>query len=488
MAEKLTKAAQENLIALLGYSNKHGKIIAQLADPELFEGDYRVIATRAVDYWKKHKQAPRAHMTDLLSDVIHDGKNRRAETYKRILRSMRELAQSGEINTDYVMQQLSQFTRLQKMKDAILRSAEILQKQQELGITDVEGMLGDLLRAREFNFDSGLRLADAVPRVADHLENRFSEFPLGIKHLDARNIVPHRGAVFLFLAPTGRGKSWFLIRAGRQALLQRKRVLHITLEMDEDATAQRYFQSFFAMPTYEIEGGVLNIAKLRYEPVEKGHERKFIRAIENQEVKANQGLSGQAGMKLLSSKVQQWRRTMERIIIKRFPTRSITVDDLRGYLDTLEASTGFVPDMMLLDYIGIMRTDVKNHRISLGRTFEDFRGLMQERNMAGVTASQVGRVGMEARTLKATHVAEDISLINTSDISVTYSQTDAERQLGLARLFVDKARADEDKFGVVVTQRYSIGQFALQSALLNSSYYDLVEPPSRDEGDEGDED
>lgn len=492
MAERLTRAAQENLISLLAHSNKHGKVIAQLIDPQLFEGDYRVIATRVVEYWKKHKKAPRVHTSDLLSDVIHDAKNRRSETYKRILRAMADLAASGEINIEYVMQQLKQFTRLQHMKDAILRSADILQKQQELGIGDVETMLGDLMRAREFNFEAGVRLSDAVPIVSDYLEKRMSEFALGITHLDDRSIVPYRKAAMIFLAPTGKGKSWFLVRVGKTALLQRKRVLHVTLEMDEDEVAQRYYQSIFAMPKHDVEDGVMTVPKLRYEKARPGGKPSIIKAITTQEVEAGTSFTSSKGMMVLDRKVREWKRPLANIIIKRFPMRSITVDDLSAYIDTLEASTGFVPDLLILDYIGIMKTDAKNHRISLGRTFEDFRGLLQRRNIAGVTASQVGRVGMEAKTLRVTHVAEDISLINTSDIALTYSQTDAEHAAGLARLFVDKARSDADKFGLVITQNYRLGQFALQSAMLNTAYYaDHMPQPLKAKGegdDEGDGD
>lgn len=475
MAERITRAAQENLISLLAHSNKHGKVIAQLVDPELFEGDYRVIATRVVDYWKQHKKAPRVHTADLLSDVIHDNKNRRSETYKRILRQMSELAASGEININYVMQQLKQFTRLQHMKDAILRSADILQKQQELGIGDVEQMLADLMRAREFNFESGLRLSEGVPRVADYLEKRMSEFALGIPHLDTRSIVPYRNAALLFLAPTGKGKSWFLVRVGKQAIMQRKKVLHVTLEMDEDEVAQRYYQSFFAMPKHEVEGGLLTLPKFKYErPTIKGALPSIIKSITNYEIEPGVSFTSGRGMSVLTDKVQEWKRGLANIIVKRFPMRSITMEDLDAYLDTLEGAAGFQPDLLILDYIGITKTDAKNHRISLGRAFEDFRGLCQRRNIAGVTASQVGRAGMEARTLKAIHVAEDISLINTADVAITYSQTDAEHAMGLARLFVDKARSDEDKFGLVITQAYKTGQFALQSARLNTGYYDMV--------------
>jgi hypothetical protein len=163
------------------------------------------------------------------------------------------------------------------------------------------------------------------------------------------------------------------------------------------------------------------------------------------------------------------------LVIKKFPTRGLTVNQLRAYLDTLEATENFIPDMIILDYIGIMKTDERNHRISLGRTFEDFRGLCEERNAAGVTAAQVSRAGAEAQFVKSTHVSEDWSLITTADTAVTYTATEEEESLGLARLFVAKGRGEKDKFGVIISQSYAMGQFCLQSAPLVADYYKHVE-------------
>jgi replicative DNA helicase len=156
----------------------------------------------------------------------------------------------------------------------------------------------------------------------------------------------------------------------------------------------------------------------------------------------------------------------------------LSANGLRAYLDALESVHGFIPDMIILDYVGIMKTDEKNPRTSLGRMFEEFRAICVERNAAGVTAHQVSKMGADAQLVKATHVAEDWSLIMTADQAITYSQTPEEEKVGLARLFVAKARTEEDKFGVVITQSYKLGQFALSSAPLDKTYEDYLEEVS----------
>lgn len=471
--ERQTFAQQENLISLLAHDAKQGKIIAQLVRPELFEGEYTVVAERLLDYWKQYKEPPAAHTADLFADILEDKRNRKAATYERIIKDMKALA--PRVNQRYVMDSLKRFTRFQRFKDVTMKTAELLESNNLNTLAEIEAQWNEVLRAREFNFDPGLDLYRGVPDVIAALELQHSEFRMGIRHIDERNVVPARGQVMLFIAPTGRGKSWFLIHAGKAALLQRMNVMHFSLEMSEAQTAQRYYQSLFAIPK---RADKFDIPRIVYE---KGTDRNEISRVKLIEAKYDYAINDSDIVKKLRADMVPFEKALRRIRIKRFPPRSVTVNDLRAYLDVLEDIEGFIPDMIILDYIGVMKTNVTNHRLEQGRIMEDFRALLIERNAAGVTAAQGNRQSADARTVKSTHVAEDWSLIATSDTALSYSQTFAEKQVGLARLFVDKNRDDEDKFGVVITQSYRTGQFALQSARLDSEYWNL--PELRDDDD-----
>ena len=66
-------------------------------------------------------------------------------------------------------------------------------------------------------------------------------------------------------------------------------------------------------------------------------------------------------------------------------------------------------------------------------------------------------------------------MVCTADFFVTYSQTAAEKRLGLARLYVAMARSEQDGFGVLVSQSYKTGQFVLESTRLSDSYARIME-------------
>lgn len=475
--EKLTGTLQENLITLMSYSDTDGKVVAGLIDPALFEGDYRVIAERVAEFWRRHREAPKTHTPDLLADILDDPANRRGRTFKRILSAMIDLAPT--INSKYVLDQLRTFTRMQRLKDAILKSAERLNAQQEFAIAEVEEIWQDLLRSQEVVFERGVTLS-SVEGLVDYLEKKRNEFRTGIEHLDRAHIVPARQELFILLAPPGRGKSWGLVTLGKETIKDRKKVLHISLEMNEYEVLQRYIQSLWAITKRE---GLVSVTSLVFDNEESGSD---VIGFDYHDVDPKVTFQSTILLTELQSHVSLLGLKSEYLIIKQFPPHTLTAASLEAYMDMLEVREGFIPDLVIVDYAGLMKTDEKNHRISLGRQISGLRGIGVKRNQAIATAMQVSREGAQAAQVSTTHVSEDWSAIMTADVVVTLSSTEEEFKMGLARLYVGKARTEEDRFGVLITQNFKIGQFALMSALLKQSYFDLIRVEDPDDTDYND--
>lgn len=459
MPDAYSVSLQENLLTLLATDDVNGKVVAQLIDVALFEGDYRVVAERCVKYWRQMHEAPKAHLADLFDDELQES-SRRSSTFKRIIRAINELSTS--LNSAYILSQIQRFTRLQRLKAGILKSAEQLNQRQDIAIEEVEGIWNELLRTREINFDVGMRLFE-YDRVLTHFENSTKEFTTGIPQLDDNHIVPYRGSALLFIAATGRGKTWFCINLAKQALLLRKKVVHISLEMSEEQVTQRYYQSLFSVTKRNAEVSIAVLKKDRFGK---------IKSIEREKVKPEFSFESPHVREELEYRVNYWGAKLSNVLIKRFTPRSLSVAGLAAYLDNLETVERFIPDLLIVDYLGIMKTDTRDYRLSLGRTFEELRGLAVDRHIALVTPHQASKAGATARVVNETHAAEDWSLNGTADQVITLSMTDAEKAFGLGRLFVSKARSEKDKFGILFTHNYDCGQFALDSTMLNDSYWD----------------
>jgi hypothetical protein len=470
--ERPSVAQQQNLLAVLGHHDQHGKLVAGLLDVSLFEADYRLVAERCIEFWQQHKCAPKAHLPDLLADVLESDNSRRSQQLRYMLVGMQSLAQN--LNTSYVLSELQSFNRRQKLTDAIIHGAELL-GQNRRNIAAVEELLYQVLRSRELGFDRGSRLDDELEPFFDWLEQRHSEFTTGIKLLDQRGIVPYRGAVMLFIAGKGRGKTWWLINLGKQALLGRRKVLHVSLENDEQETKLRYYMALFAAsqrkahdddgpatrPVFRFDQHTRQLAAVQFEPLQP--EFSF----------ASRDARVELETRLLM------RSSYANLVIKRFPNRSLSVAALASYMDSLEQVDGFIPDLLLLDYAKLLKlpSGDGDRRFGIGDNMEALRALAVERNIAVATADQLNRTGFGSSKAKSSHIGEDWSQVHTADVVLTHSATDAEMEHGLARLHVDHARSERDKFGLLLAQSFSIGQFALDSCLLpEAKYHSEIKP------------
>ncbi len=184
----------------------------------------------------------------------------------------------------------------------------------------------------------------------------------------------------------------------------------------------------------------------------------------------------------LEAKIDKWgARLLDHIYIKQFPTGQMTVPMLQAYLDNLEATQGFLPDLILVDYPDLMSISKDNYRLGLDDVYKALRGLAVTRNVALAVVSQSHRQAAKAKQVGAENVAEAYSKIATADTVITYTQTKGEQKLGLARLHVAAGRNDADKITVVISQQYGTGAFVIDSNLMVGNYWAML-PSGEDDG------
>jgi replicative DNA helicase len=352
--------------------------------------------------------------------------------------------------------------RSQRLKVAVIEAGERYQQGGNDLAQDVEQILHKALRLKQDPMDSGTFLSDKK-RILGYLNNPVHAIALGIPELDRRGIGPTPGEMLAFMAPKGRGKTWFCIHAGVMALLQGLKVAHITLEMGDPRIMPRYLQRLFAVAKRNEEFEITTFVQ----------DKKHVITDFNRETrKPELYFSDPRISRKLGLKMDEWGDRFGRLVVKTFPSGMLTMGQLEAYLDGLEASHKFVPDMLIIDYPDLMQIDDRqDHRIALGRLYVDLRGVMGARNLAGIVPIQTNRKGESARLVTAELTGEDYSKTQTSDIVLTYNQTPMEKDLSLARLFVDKGRNDEDKFSVLIAQNYVTGQFVTQSAFMPHQHY-----------------
>lgn len=463
-SEPLTEALQESVLAVLAFNSQHGALVAAQVQPEHFSGIYHEIAAPVIEYRRKFGKPPgAAHLEQLFSRAKLDPSDRKTHLLRRTLINLS--AQAEVVNAEYVVSRTQDFVRAQQLKTALLEANERYLQGGEEAVSEVEGILNNALRFRQHTLDAGtfLRDVEKSPPFQDRQEETIA---LNIPELDRIGVGPARKRQLLYIAPKNTGKSWMCVHVGKQALLQKHRVVHVSLEMSEEEVLGRYYQSFFGIATRNDQ-----FVKTTLELDDLGRLISF----KSRRARPRLDFGDPSIRKILRNKVKLWGARFGRLVIKAFPSGTMTVLQLRGYLDFLELTQKFIPTVLIVDYPDLCKISATDFRLALGRIFVELRGLAVERNLALVTPTQSGRSSIGAKRVNSTDVTEDISKVFTADTVLTYSQTAEEAQRGLARLTVEHARNAPKGTQVVLSQSFATGQYVLASAALSNDYWEGLE-------------
>lgn len=454
----------ENILTVLCFDDKAHKLISGTLDTNLIDSPIlKDIANKAIDFINMYGNPPKEHIYDLLEHKIEHDKNK--DLYELTLKNVYNISKS--INTEYVISSFSAFVRKQQLKRTVTEAAQLISGDK---LDEADNLIRAAAKAKLELFDPGLSILDLENSLSFLDNSMFNFIPLGINGLDEYSIGPTPKELMTVVAPTGRGKSWFLIHIGKMALLQRKKVLHITLEMSKDKTMMRYMQSLFSVNKRNARQKITNL-----EVDELNRFTGF-----NQEYVNRPSLEDDKIKEFLIRRIKKNENRLQ-LYVKEFPTGSLTISGLISYLDTLESQHNYIPDVIVIDYADLMHLDTKNLRIETGQLYKELRGIATDRNLSVCTASQTNKEGEDTRWVTLKHLSEDFSKNMTSDIIITYNQTSYEKSSGLARLLPAKVRNDESRIPVLISQNYGIGQFCLQSVKMcdTDSYFDIVKssPP-----------
>lgn len=452
---ELQVSLQENLLTLLTFDKKVCPLIINNTSVDLFDSSYyREIYTQAVNYYIEFKAPVGEHLPDCLEHILHGKDKRKSEVYEDIITNIYAIKDS--INSEFVLTQLEKFVRQQQLKLGISQAVELINNGK---IDEAENALEACRKKRLGLFNVGISIDD-VSKITSGLAVIENFIHLGIPGLDDYGICPTPKEFYLLLSQPNYGKSWFLNHVGKHALIQRKKVLHITLEMSETRAGLRYMQTLFGIAKNKIR---------RNNPTFSKDEYGSLLGIDYETISKDvPTLKDDNIHEILNNRIERLKKPQ--FIIKEFPSGTLSMDGLKAYLDNLGNYNNFEPDVILLDYPDLMRIDKDNVRIETGRTYVDLRGLAAERNLAMVGVTQTNRVDRDIKLLTRDKLSEDISKINTVDNFVTFNQTREEYKRGLARLYVDKSRNDIKDITILIAQNYSIGQFCLNSIMLDGGY------------------
>lgn len=292
---------------------------------------------------------------------------------------------------DWFLTEFEQFARHKALEKAILKSADLLDKQR---YGEVERLIKDASSVglpKTFGTDY---FEDPRGRL-EALRSNNGQVSTGWKSIDEKLYGGfNRGELNIFAAPSGGGKSLFLQNLSLHWSTQGLNGVYFSLELAEGLCSKRIDSMLTGIPSKEI-----------------------YRNLDDVELKVRS-----VGKK--SGKLQ---------IVQLTP--GVTVNDLKSWLKEFQIFSGAKIDYVIVDYLDLMhpvsvKVSAENLFIKDKYVSEELRALATQGNYLFATASQLNRGAVESVEFDHSHISGGLSKIQTADnvIGIFNSITMRERR------------------------------------------------------------
>ena len=398
---KMGRSYQEKVVQALIQDYDFAEQMADIINPKYFEVKYlQDIVTTLYKHKTKYKTYPSLEVLDVMIVRNEDADQDVARQVKDYFAKITETPLNGD--KAFIEESSLEFCKKQSLKEGLIKAIDMM----ESGAYDaVQTVIKEALN-RGGARDMGHEYSEGFEQRGQKSVRK--PVSTGWGPLDkAFNGGYERGTLTTFIAPTGAGKSMFLVNCGAAALEQGLNVAYITLEMADWKIGLR-FDSYYS-------GVEINAV-----PDNKDH-----------------------------VKTEALSKVKGKLFIKEWPTKTASVQTIRAYLQKLAATKGFVPDMLVVDYADLLRgsNGFKDKRFELEGIYEDLRAISQEYNMIVVTADQTNRSGLDMEIVTIGQIGESYAKATVCDVIMTISRRMEDKQSDSGRLFLAKSRLGQD--GVV---------------------------------------
>jgi replicative DNA helicase len=371
---------EDTIIQNLLGSEKYCRVVVPHLKTDYFADNVdRHLIETIVDFFGKHHTPPTSEIISI------ELRNKSGISDKEVLEAETRLEDfTGEItNHEWLVEQTEEFCKERSLYNAIRDSIPIMNGTDPTREkTAIPQMMQEAL-AVSFDTDIGHDYFDDAGERYDLLTSPEDKIPFDLDELNkATKGGMKKKAMYCAAAESAGGKSIFLCHTAAATLKQGKNVLYITLEMSEEYISQR------------IDANLMNVSVDDTVEVSKDD---FLNRIE---------------------KIRS--KTLGKLKVKEFAPGAHS-GHFRALLEEYKAKQGFVPDLLVIDYLGIcgsarMRMGGSvNTNTYLKAVAEELRGLGKEYNMPVLTAVQINRDGYGASDLSMKNIAESIGIVHTLD-------------------------------------------------------------------------
>lgn len=389
MSDKLEY--QREVLKLLCTNSNFATNYGNLIKPEYFDTNvlkilYGIMSNYVFTYHQPLLE--KAHVFTEISGVVAK-RGYGSDIEDSLYEETKDIFGKNTNNEQYIIDKFVDFCRYQEIKNAIMKSIDILKEgrnyEQVLKLVDQAVSVG-------VGYDKGYSWRD-IYDIQDKMKTKYNPTTLvrtGLPTFDKLLMGGFGpGEVHTIQAIAKTGKTHLAVNMGYGALLDKKAVFHISLELPKDDVMQRY---------------ACRIGKFDFED--------FYKLSKDQ----------------IAERVQYVEKYEPKLYVMSWPQKTITTLMIRSWISRIKAETGDKPDFIIIDYddclipISGKKTDMYDEGAEI---YFDMSNLATYFNCPILTFSQPNRgaafksknkelIGSEdlAHSWRKAHIAYSISSMN----------------------------------------------------------------------------
>lgn len=418
MNKTTTKMGKNVTLGYLGYkfqtellnqilhpaNKKFSDRIIDIVHAKYFDNEYfRLITAQIKDYYEKYEKIP---VIDTL-ETIFKMEIKDTVTQDYVFEMLKEINETAVADWEFVQNKALNFCRQQELKKANEKITKIVDN----GEFDSYETCAEILRealAVGAEKDTGTSITENIEAV---LEKDFRHpIPTGINGIDQLTDGGlSRGELGVVLAPYGVGKTTILTKMANSAYNAGYNVLQIVFEDMPDVIKRKHLACW--------SGIDLNDLAERKEEVLAKHKEVTL------------------GRK-------------NDLRIRKFTSEGVTMHTIKTFVRH-EISTGFRPDIILLDYIDCVEStkQYSDEWSGEGGVMRAFESMLSEFGMVGWTAVQGNRSSISADVVTGDQMGGSIKKAQIGHFIMSVARTLPQKESGRATIAVLKSRFGRD--GVV---------------------------------------
>jgi len=418
----------------------------------------RKILPWVLSYYEKYKKAPKEQINDIFSKEKQKlSKIESEEIYEFLLSISNEF--NNLLENEYLIDQIDEYIEQQLLT---IISNETLNLLQEGKTNEAREKFKSYnqTKTKSHNWVAPLDDDKFIQKVFDEHTKPLITFDGALGKL----IGPlHHGWILAFLGLTKIGKSWTLQEMMRQCLTKGLKVAYCVLEGQDIDFGGRIYQQLcftpsigkegddFIIPTFDCTLNQSNECQNpdrtcnikmpdEFDPTSpyksciicKENNANFTPAVWYIKTKRPAITKKMVEKKIRQFHIQHGKNLLR---MNMYPINKCNLSSITNDLDILKYNMKFDAKVLIIDYLDLICSNEKyrTQREEISNVWMEFKQILGERKLLGITVSQTNRQAEDAISLKGGHIAEDFGKARHSDIFIGINQTEEEKEQGTLR-------------------------------------------------------